>query len=112
MTVRGRDGIIVIAIGEERLTILEILGVPICALLLTICVNRRKSAVKFSLSSFYRRSSIFYYRFYLLVLPAACSPLSVVCCPAANCLLLSAYCLRSALCFLVLLSVLLSTQSS
>ncbi len=28
MTVRGRDGIIVVAIGEERLTILEILGVP------------------------------------------------------------------------------------
>jgi putative nucleotide binding protein len=28
MTVRGRDGIMVIAIGEERLTILEILGVP------------------------------------------------------------------------------------
>lgn len=27
-TVRGRDGIIVIAIGEDRLTLLEILGVP------------------------------------------------------------------------------------
>ena len=27
-TVKGRDGIIVIAIGEDRLTILEILGVP------------------------------------------------------------------------------------
>ena len=27
-TVRGRDGIIIIAIGEDRLTILEILGIP------------------------------------------------------------------------------------
>jgi putative nucleotide binding protein len=27
-TVRGRDGIIVTAIGENRLTILEILGIP------------------------------------------------------------------------------------
>ena len=27
-TVRGRDGIIVTAIGEDRLTILEVLGVP------------------------------------------------------------------------------------
>ena len=27
-TVRGRDGIIITAIGEERLTILEILGIP------------------------------------------------------------------------------------
>ncbi len=27
-TVRGRDGIIVIALGEDRLTLLEILGVP------------------------------------------------------------------------------------
>ncbi|MEE8255396.1 MAG: DUF655 domain-containing protein, partial [Nitrosopumilaceae archaeon] len=27
-TVRGREGIIVTAIGEDRLTILEILGVP------------------------------------------------------------------------------------
>lgn len=27
-TVRGRDGIIVIAIGEDRLTLLEILGIP------------------------------------------------------------------------------------
>ena len=27
-TVRGRDGIIVTAIGEDRLTLLEILGVP------------------------------------------------------------------------------------
>ena len=27
-TVRGREGIIVIALGEERLTLLEILGVP------------------------------------------------------------------------------------
>ena len=28
MTVRGRDGIIITAIGEDRLTLLEILGVP------------------------------------------------------------------------------------
>lgn len=27
-TVRGRDGIIIIAIGEDRLTLLEILGIP------------------------------------------------------------------------------------
>ena len=27
-TVRGRDGIIITAIGEERLTLLEILGIP------------------------------------------------------------------------------------
>ena len=27
-TVRGRDGIIITAIGEERLTLLEILGAP------------------------------------------------------------------------------------
>ena len=28
LTVRGRDGIIITAIGEERLTLLEILGIP------------------------------------------------------------------------------------
>ena len=27
-TVRGRDGIIITAIGEDRLTLLEILGIP------------------------------------------------------------------------------------
>jgi len=27
-TVRGRDGIIITAIGEERLTLLEVLGIP------------------------------------------------------------------------------------